>query len=129
VLIKDILWFGRICKLVCDGRCDKAWGIASRPSVYFDETGEIVAETEASNPDDYAFLADSELGIAPDNPGTYEGGHGKPSATPLADSQPMNKWCARECERSNIIEAGEPVVRPDFSHRRYNLSTRNSGWS
>ena len=125
MLEKGIIWFDRPCRLVCDGRCDKAWGITSRPSVFFDGA-EIAAKEEASDPDDYAFLADSELGIAPDDPGTYEGGHGKPSATPLTDATRMNKWCARECERSKIIEAGEAIRVPDFSQRHYNLPKREA---
>ena len=127
VLTKDIIWFDRPCRLVCDGRCDKAWGITSRPSVFFNGT-KIVAKEDASDPDDYALLADSELGIAPDDPGTYEGGCGKPSATPLTDPRRMNKWCARECERSKIIEAGEPTRVPDLSQRVYNLPKLGAGW-
>ncbi len=35
---------------------------------------------------------------APIDPETYEGGHAKPT------DGIFNKWCARECERSNITE-------------------------
>ncbi len=34
--------------------------------------------------------------VAPIDPGTYEGGHAKPV------NKKHNKWCARECERSDI---------------------------
>lgn len=33
---------------------------------------------------------------APADPGTYEGGQPKPT------NKAHNKWCARECERSNM---------------------------
>lgn len=85
MLTKEILWFGRKCILACDGKCYKAWGINSRPS----KNGK--------------FKKDDELGIAPENPGTFEGGQGK-------NPKSLNKWCARECERSDIFEEGEKIV-------------------
>jgi len=36
---------------------------------------------------------------APINPGTYEGGYAKPI------DKKHNKWCARECERSELRSA------------------------
>lgn len=103
--IKQILWFGRHVTLACDGKCDKAWGINNRPRIDFDP----------DEPDDHAYLADHELGDAPTQPGTWEGGHGKPR-----DSSQMNKWCARECERSGIFEDGEAIKLHDFSTRLFN---------
>ena len=79
-----ITYFGHPMKVACDRHCNKAWGINNRPRVQLSE-GE----------DDYAYLADSELGDAPFNPGTYEGGDAKPDSP---DEFP-NKWCVRECER------------------------------
>jgi hypothetical protein len=111
---KLINWFDREqLTLACDGRCDKAWGISNRPKVEFDP----------DEPDDMAFLADHEVGTAPEDPGTYEGGHGKPSGVPLGDGDGhrMNKWCARECERSSINEKGEPVVISSFAERSFNM--------
>lgn len=102
---KQILWFDRHVTLACDGQCGKAWGINSRPKVEFDP----------DEPDDVAWLADSELGDAPEQPGTWEGGHGKPSGP-----HEMNKWCARECERSGIFEQDEPISLSDYSVRYYN---------
>lgn len=102
---KSIIWSGRTVTLACDGQCPKAWGQSKRPKMRFDE-----ADT-----DDNAMYADHELGTAPADPGTYEGGHAKP-AGPGA----MNKWCSRECERSKIFEAGQKVVLPDFTGRIYN---------
>jgi hypothetical protein len=111
---KKINWFDREqLTLACDGRCDKAWGINHRPKVEFDP----------NEPDDMAFLADHEVGTAPEDPGTYEGGYGKPSGVPLGDNDGrlMNKWCSRECERSSINEKGEPVVIVSFAERRFNM--------
>lgn len=92
--------------LVCDGRCTKAWGINARPRVQ-------VSDLE----DDILYLADAELGVAPDDPGTYEGGCAKP-CTP---SSRLNKWCARECERSRIVQTGEDIVLSDFTVRLRNI--------
>ena len=102
---KQIVWFERQVTLACDGNCSKAWGVSVRPKESFDK----------DEPDDFAFLADAELGEAPDDPGTREGGHMKP-----AGPRHMNKWCSRECERSGIFEAGVQVEVRDFSRRRYN---------
>jgi hypothetical protein len=102
---KQILWFDRHVTLACDGKCGKAWGLSNRPKIEFDP----------NEPDDVAWLADSELSDAPVQPGTWEGGHGKPR-----DPSQMNKWCARECERSGIFEPGEPIMLTDYSTRHYN---------
>ena len=102
MLQKKILYFGQECLLVCDGKCHKAWGINSRPKEYLSD-----------NEDDYEWLADEELGIAPIDPGTYEGGHAKPTS----DFERLNKWCARECERSNILDLGEIDYLPCFKKR------------
>jgi hypothetical protein len=32
----------------------------------------------------------------------------------------MNKWCARECERSDIDETVDKIALPDFSKRLLN---------
>jgi hypothetical protein len=109
---KQILWFGNHVTLACDGKCNKAWGINNRPKIEFDP----------NEPDDYAFLADSELEEAPANPGTQEGGWGKPSGP-----REMNKWCSRECERSGIFEAGDAITLPDYSVRRYNQPWKHEG--
>jgi hypothetical protein len=101
---KKILWFGEDATLACDGKCSKAWG-SQRKKV----------ELDINDPDDIAWLADDELGEAPADPGTREGGQAKP-----AGPHDMNKWCARECERSGIFMAGEEVKLRDFSHRLYN---------
>lgn len=108
VLATDITYFGRPARVACDRKCEKAWGINSRPRL--DLSGD---------PDDYAFLADGELGEAPDDPGTYEGGHGKPM-----HPRRHNKWCVRECERSAMGRPGESLSAPDFSRRRFNLPQR-----
>lgn len=100
---KKILYFGRECHLYCDGKCYKAWGVPSRPRVKVD--GE-----------EY-WVADNEFDNAPDDPGTYEGCDGKPM---IRSGRDMNKWCARCCERSNIVGINEPMAKSalrDFSQR------------
>jgi hypothetical protein len=104
---KEIVYFGHKLILACDGKCEKAWGINSRPKEKLD----------ANNPDDYCFLADNELGDAPEDPGTYEGDHAKP----IAGEPKLNKWCCRECERSEMVKPGEEIVLKDFSKRSYNI--------
>lgn len=110
--IKTIGWFGRTCTVACDGRCDKAWGLNQRPKISFDP----------KDPDDVAWLADHEVGTAPEDPGTWEGGDGKPSGMPLPDDAGhlMNKWCSRECERSAIYEQNEPVLIRTLNKRIFN---------
>ncbi len=104
-LTRDIVFCEQPKVLACDGNCDKAWGYNTRPS-----------RPVSDDPDDYVFLSDGELGVAPANPGTYEGGHGKPTS----DQKLESKWCARQCERHVMVDPGEAVVLPDFSRRRYN---------
>ncbi len=101
---KTIQWMGRTMVLACDGNCAKAWGISQRPMTRMSE-----------DPDDVAYLADGELGNAPANPGTYEGGCAKP-----ANPDGMNKWCARECERSDMAATVEKLSLPDHSARVFN---------
>lgn len=116
---KDIRFFGRDRRVECDGKCDKAWGINTRPR-----------EQLSDNPDDYAWLADSELGIAPEDPGTYEGMDAKPIGASSGDD--MNRWCVRECERCVMTKPdGTPMSMftnvpeaRDFSQRIYNITRR-----
>lgn len=91
---------GRAQTLSCDGRCEKAWGVSQRPS-------RALAEDE---PDDVEYLADGELGTAPEHPGTWEGGDTKP-----APGHPMNRWCLRECERSVRALPGVTPVLPGWA--------------
>ena len=106
---KIITYFGLPAKVCCDGNCKKAWGISNRPRVQLSE-----------NEDDYEYLADGELDDAPQNPGTYEGGEGKP----LTASCFPTKWCVRECERCNMSDVGdfaEPLEVRSFEIRRRNI--------
>lgn len=68
MLKKEIIYFGQKAIIACDGNCEKAWGSNSRPIIQLDK----------NNSDDFAYLSDEELGIAPEDPGTYEGNCGKP---------------------------------------------------
>ncbi len=104
-----ITYFEKPAKVACDGNCKKAWGINSRQKRQLSD-----------DEDDYEYFADGELGIAPKDPGTYEGGDGKPSSP----SRFPNKWCVRECERCAMSRPDEydlPLEIPDFSKRRRNI--------
>ncbi|SFF17177.1 hypothetical protein [Methylobacterium sp. yr596] len=114
-IARQITYFGQTAVVVCDAKCNKAWGRNRRPKVQFGD-----------DPDDYAFLADDELGEAPTDPGTYEGSHGKPT-TP---AERLNKWCVRECERlgmSEPAEFNEVTTARDFSRRSYNMPWLHKG--
>lgn len=109
---KEIIYFGQKAIIACDEKCNKAWGINNRPRIQLDE----------NNEDDYVWLADNELGEAPDDPGIYEGFEmcGKPQSK----EERLNKWCCRECERHFINKPGEydkPIVLRNFSERIYNI--------
>jgi len=107
MLKKEILYSGNNVVFVCDEKCDKAWGVCNRPKI----------ELDKSNPDDYAFLSDKELEEAPQNPGTYEGGQGKPTS----QEEKPNKWCVRQCERGDYFKPSETIKVKDFSYRVFNI--------
>lgn len=90
---------------VCDENCNKAWGIDKRPR-----------EQLSNDEDDVVFLADDELGDAPTDTGTYDGGHAKP----VQKEERPNKWCLRTCERGAIIDGRIDKKLSDFSQRHYN---------
>lgn len=50
----------------------------------------------------------------------------KPSATPISNGERLNKWCARECERSTIFDDGEPIVIEDLEHPLPNCHWRRA---
>ena len=112
-LARRIVYCGQPAVVVCDAKCSKAWGLNSRPQIDLSD-----------DPDDFAFLADGELGDAPDDPGTYEGGHAKP----LSADQRLNKWCVRQCERSAMsLPASDTAEAPDMSIRSYNQPWKHTG--
>ena len=128
MISKDIVYFGGAFVLFCDEKCNKAWGINQRPSHQLSD-----------NEDDYEWLTDEELGEAPDDPGTYEGGCAKPTVeetesvfkNPNANRDKLNKWCCRECERSKMIDMGKTLnmedddyipLLQDFSKRVKNIN-------
>ena len=92
-------------KVACDGKCNKAWGLNNRPKIKLTD-----------DDDDVCWLSDNELDIAPRDPGTYEGGHGKP----YNSTEFPNKWCVRECERCERFELDEEVILVDWDKRFYN---------
>ena len=112
MLTKQITAYGQPMEIRCDGRCSKAWGIPGRPVIALDPADE----------DDLVWLADQEIeGDAPADPGTYEGGHGKPQATDCTDPSRMNKWCFRACER--CVTA--PAMPRDWSTRLFNHPSKH----
>ena len=98
---KTITYCGNQVVVKCDEKCNKAWGINNRPTVQLDK----------DDYDDFYYIPDDELGNAPKNHGTYEGGDGKPRSK---DEIP-NKWCVRACERCEMVDLGERIVLPDYS--------------
>lgn len=104
---KIVTFAGQPMRIACDERCDKAWGIDSRPEIQLDPD-----DPEGS----LYWLSDDELETAPEDPGTIEGFDAKP-----ANKEEMgNKWCARHCERCACSDYGKshlPVTLPDFSKR------------
>lgn len=106
---KEIIYFEQKVKVICDEKCEKAWGISNRPRIQLDK-----------NNDDYVYLSDTELGIAPMNPGTYEGEDRKPTTK----EERLNKWFCRKCERCNMSKLNDfykPIIHKDFSVRVYNI--------
>jgi len=81
--------------LICDGDCDHAWGI---------------------NWDG------RKKRKAPACTGTWEGGHGKPNCYHQAEL--MNKWCARECERSIMLRREKDEKFYEDSKEIYEILNR-----
>jgi hypothetical protein len=106
MIAKGIRFFGASCVLICDGKCKKAWGINHRPRTMLSD-----------DVDDHVYIADSQLGDAPDDPGTYEGGDAKP----LFKAARLNKWCARECERGQVVDDMEEFTPRDLEHPEPNI--------
>lgn len=107
---KIITYCGVSAKVACDEKCNKAWGISSRPNVQLSD-----------NDDDFEWLSDDELGEAPIDPGTQEGFDSKP----INKKRIPNKWCVRECERCVMSEYGkanQSLQLPDFSKRIKNIN-------
>lgn len=112
-LARQITFFGQTAVVVCDANCGKAWGIHARPRVELSD-----------DPDDFAYLADGELGEAPADPGDYEGGDAKPTYPGAR----LNRWCVRACERIEMSAPGKPldtIQSRDLSRRFYNIPSRH----
>lgn len=131
MLKKTIVFFGQQRVLACDGQCDKAWGINGRPRLFFMEEGKpartLKQGEDAKNEDDYVYEGDDELGTAPgpgETVGISEGSDCKPSKTPLKDPLMLNRWCARECERSELFGPGQPIKIRDLKKPRPNNGSR-----
>lgn len=116
MLSKEITAFGKKITIACDGKCNKAWGLNNR----------LHKKVKGSkNDDDIYYFSDDEIpGDAPLNPGTYEGGHAKPTSK----QDCLNKWCFRECERNFILSDLNSQEEIDnelnkFKKRVYNIKT------
>jgi len=115
MIVKYLTFFGRNATHACDGKCRKAWGRnGGRPTIQLSD-----------DENDWAYLADDELGDAPIDPGTREGNDAKPLKVRGPDD--INRWCVRECERAWMSpygdEEGQPNAAPDlpdFTGRFYN---------
>ena len=99
-----------------------------RPKLYYQSEDHaprpLKKGEEPRDVDDYVYVRDSELGRAPgpgETVGISEGGHLKPSGSALGegDGERMNKWCARECERSGWNET------PNLEHPQPNYRRRS----
>lgn len=109
MFVKGILYCGQQLALACDGKCHKAWGVNNRPKNQLSD-----------DVDDYEYLSDLELEDAPLNPGTYEGD----CAKPLSNDEKLNKWCARECERAEMVELNKIAESDNFDVRLANIRNR-----
>jgi len=111
MITKTITYFSKPAVIACDAKCEKAWGMNGRERIQLSD-----------DEDDYAYLADDELGIAPvvgseDDEYGWSGGITKPSH----NGDLLNKWCCRACERCCFVVPGEEVLLHDFSMRVYNM--------
>ena len=109
-----IKFCGENALIICNRKCNKAWGMNKRPKIQLSE-----------DEDDYCYLSDNELKEAPIDPGTYECNNKKPE-TP---NEFPNKWCVRECERSVMSNPGEwmlPLKTINFEKRFYNILSKNN---
>ena len=116
MIVKEITCFGKRSLIACDGKCNKAWGMnGHRPRIQFDP----------DDPDDFAYYSDDFLGEAPEHSDVWECCDTKPSCS----EDRLNKWCARECERSVIVENKDNSVisieLPDFSSLHYNIPSKH----
>lgn len=111
---KEITAFGRKMQIACDGKCEKAFGINGRPKVQLSD-----------DIDDYYWLSDDEVGLAPESGKTViieEGYDRKPSS--VTSTASLNKWCFRECERCVSANLGKSIKLNDFSQRVFNIKQR-----
>ena len=89
-----------------------------------DSLSAVLGEYDENEPDDYSYIPDYALGRAPTHPGTWEGDQGKP----LHPSERLNKWCVRECERSEKVPIGDTLIEiqlPDFNRPIYNMPKKH----
>ena len=109
IFFSEIIYFGEKARVGCDAKCNKAFGMNLRPT-----------SQRSNNEDDWEFLADDELEVAPAVTGETEDSVDKP----LSLSEAHNKWCVRQCERSSVTSMHHPeeaIDILDFSRRVSNI--------
>ena len=109
---KQIGWFGRKVTLACDAKCSHAWGRRRPKRMLSDDC------------DDFESVSDDEAGPCP-----FSGMDLDSDGDEMKPDGPggKNKWCARSCERSVIVEVDDPIVLPDWSVSRFNKRWRQEG--
>jgi hypothetical protein len=112
MILKQIKYLGKDLVLICDEKCEKAFGINNRPKIQLSD-----------DEDDYEWLSDNELKEAPMDTGICEGGQSKP----INKNEVLNKWCCRECERSRLVNDLEYFELPDFNKRIKNIGESING--
>lgn len=90
----------------CDGKCDKAFGLAERP----------ISENSLAE-GDFEWLADDEVGDAPEVSCHTIDGENKPQLI----TELHNKWCIVHCERSILMTLGQEATLPNFDKRVPNI--------
>ena len=92
----------------CDGRCNFVWGDEQRPQ-----------HQRSEHPDDWEWLADSELSTVPK---AEEWVTGSPPAQdgPLTDKL-NTTFCLKYCERCIRAPDEASIALRDFSHRLRNI--------
>ncbi len=104
LIIKRITYFGKDTLLICDGDCHHAYGC----------NGGRFRGNDEGHTDEYMS---ANFGKSPKDPGTYEGVERK--GKPI--NRRMNKWCARECERSTIVDLNSGQVEVDLPRFKVSL--------
>lgn len=133
--ITEIIYFGNPAKIVCDEKCNKAWGWSDRPKIYFDPDKEEdieILKDKVKDWDAFYLIPDTELPDAPNSPGSFECFEYKPTSYDNPEEHKHNKWCCRACERCRMTKLNKFNILPklyDFSRRVYNNGDRQKKYN